>query len=660
MKYTSSRLLFSAAHMFFVVVLITGVLPEKLCAYYDIDMPKFGLSLSYEFDNQQQTGGSVGTRQANNTTQTYYETLDIRTKGWLIYPALAKFNLAMMPQMEQRSATSDSGSQSSSDITTLGYLAGLTLLPQKDYTLTLNAGRTTSTTSTTFAEKNRTEEDEYSAILNLKYRALPTMISYRLTESSAEGFFPYEETRNNADISMFFDRYLGKTEFDADYSEYTFNTGGNESSSSSHGAGLNNSYGFNNEIALNSGLRYQGSSNSSSSRTSYSINESLRWNHSKELLSSYRFNYSSSDSDNAQNENASLGFNIGSFRYRDFSASFSAGGSSNNSSGSKSQAYSSGVSLGYSRDVPGGKLNLISNHSYSVSMADSNSENELRNVEDENITLTSGVITILDRKNVVIDSIVITDQTNTITYTKDIHYSVTQTGSSTIISRIAVVINPIPAIPDGTDVLVDYTYNETDTFDHALLGQSYNANLRMWNIWNLYYSYSRSTQEALSDPGDSELSDSTIHSAGTELDWRWSRTRVGYESSDTNDISRDSLSISESISLKPHRRLSLGISGSYGITWVKSTDETAQSYGTRSFLRWHIARKLSLDASGSYRVQKGEETDDRQVEISAFLSYSLRIWKANLQYVFTNSQDLISAQETQGNMLFLKIERALF
>ena len=53
-------------------------------------------------------------------------------------------------------------------------------------------------------------------------------------------------------------------------------------------------------------------------------------------------------------------------------------------------------------------------------------------VRDEPVTLSTGPGTLLDRKQVLIDSIVIFDSTGTIPYRKDVHYSIREIGNDQV------------------------------------------------------------------------------------------------------------------------------------------------------------------------------------------------------------------------------------
>jgi len=640
------------------IFFFTSAMPGRTYAvYYNIEKPKFSLNLSYELDNQKQSGGE-NTKEADNTSHTYIEKLDITTGGWIVYPKLLKYSLRLSPEWEKMNQSIDDN-ESSAKTFLLGYSLDVMLLPDKPYSLNLFANRSRSTVSSTLAEKNKTESNVYAAFLNIKYKILPTILSYRFRENSREGFFSSEDTENKVSLKIKHDKYLGISQLTANYSDLTTSVSGKTTSSQQQSTNLANFYEFK-ELGLNSGFNYNQSESSSSNSSSFSLSESLKWEHTDAISSSYNFGYSAADSETVKNRSATFGFNIGTFQYRDVSAFFSANGSTSSNSGRTEDRYGTGTNLNYEKDVPGGDLRISASHTYSINKSSSDSESSLQNVVDEALTLTIVDITTLENEDVVVESIIVTDETGAVEYKKDIHYTVTQIGSLTRISRIPAVVDPIPPIPDGATVLVDYTYQAGDPFDFSLFSQSYRTDLNMWSAWRTYYSYNQTTQKALSDPGDSELADDTTHMLGTDLEWKWTRTGLVYKVERGSKLSIDSLSINENISLRPLRNLNLNFSGTYRIVWLKDTGEVIRSRSLASSLKWRMRKNLRLNLRGFYNGQTGEDVKTSDIELTSLLQYNLGIWQAALDHTYANSKDLLTGHKTTSNIIMFKISRALF
>jgi len=182
----------------------------------------------------------------------------------------------------------------------------------------------------------------------------------------------------------------------------------------------------------------------------------------------------------------------------------------------------------------------------------------------------------------------------------------------------------------------------------------------MWSAWRTYYSYNQTTQKALSDPGDSELADNTTHMLGTDLEWKWTKTGLVYKVERGSKLSIDSLSINESILLRPQRNLNLNFSGTYRIVWFKDTGEVIRSRSLASSLKWRMRKNLRLNLRGFYNGQTGEAVKTSDIELTSLLNYNLGIWQAALDHTYANSKDLLTGHKTTSNIIMFKISRALF
>ncbi|HDY87653.1 MAG TPA: hypothetical protein ENH82_05980, partial [bacterium] len=76
---------------------------------------------------------------------------------FIFLPALAVYRLTLSPEWEQAQTKPVSGEKRKKESFMLGYSGELTLLQDKPHTLQLFADRSRSTSSTTFAEKNKSE-----------------------------------------------------------------------------------------------------------------------------------------------------------------------------------------------------------------------------------------------------------------------------------------------------------------------------------------------------------------------------------------------------------------------------------------------------------------------------------------------------------------------
>lgn len=621
--------------------------------YFLIERPKLGLTFSYEFENDERTGPDT---ERKDTSMTFSEKLDIETRGWVYHPALVTYKLRLLPEWEQISHKTDGGDKTTSRTFLQGYFTEFTFLQYKPYSLNIFANRQRSTLSSSFAEKSKTESDSYGARLLLKYRVLPSSLSYRHWESTQTGFFSTDYERDAFSLNTRYNQYLGDTKLDASYTDSTQTTLGKSISNIQQRAALRNIYNLTKDkrITLNSNLSYNDTKSDFSETTGYDVSERLSWKHSKDLTTDYLFRYETSDFRETSRESKSLGLSFFYVPYKNLSTSINASGSSSQFTGGKETNYGAGANFNYRGKIPWGTLDVNTRHDYSINERDVTAN--FIQVVDEPITLTTGVITLLANEHVDIDTIVITDITGTIVYLKDINYRIIETDSFVRISRIPFV----GGINDGDTVLVDYRYLSNPAFDYSTFGQSYSINLNLWSAWRIYYSFSRSEQKFLSGIPPDSLTDDTIHTAGTELRWKWSRTKFEFTDRDTTNVPTTRWRATETISVKPFKKVFFSLSGNYGKTKFKDTGEIDKFYGLSSNIQWFLTRQSRLQIEGFYNKISGITLKTVDTGFSSLLEWYYRIWTLRLRYRFLNEKDEISQEIFRNHYFLFEITRRLY
>jgi len=636
------------------VFFFTVAVPMKSYAfrnrYFYLERPRHSLSFTYEFEHDRRTGS---TREEENTTSSYEENLDIETGGWVIYPRLLTYSLRLSPQWEQEREHRDNELRSKFRSAMLRYDANITLLPYKPYTLYLGARKSSSTVTTTFVEKNRSESDSYSAGLSLKYDILPTYINYSHHETTQSGFFSSTSEGDSVNLTMNYSRHLGNSQISASYQDRSTSFRDTTTANKNQDINFTNDYSFNKSITLNSTYSYDESQSGASTTRGFDVRELLKWDHGENLRTRYSFRYDNTSFDTFRQESGGIGFDLSTDLFEDLSTTFSANSSKSRSSGSKERIYGTALNLGYKKDIPWGQLKITTGHRYSLH--DRSASGEFEQFIDESVTLTTGTVTPLNGEHVVIESIVVTNSAGTITYIQDLDYRVREVGASTIISRVTV-----GAISDGDTVLVDYAFQRDATYDFALFSQSYQTDLFLWSTWRVYYGYNHSTQKVISGVTSDDLSDSIIHTAGTDLKWKWSKTAIEYDNRDIRDLPSESLRINETITVRPNNNISFGLSGGYGVTKFKNTGETTKVYTANSGIQWFPARRINISAEFNYTKLSGDTEQTTDTGFSTLFRYLLRAWLLSAEYEFANLRDAISGEEIKNNRVIFKIAKGMF
>lgn len=634
----------------FILLMGNNVFAERR---FFIERPSLGLGLSYKFEEDERTGPDITTKE---TTEAYTEKLEIETGGWFYHPALLTYTLRLSPEWEQTVQESNESEKRTSRTFLQGYFTEFTFLQFKPYTLRLFANRQTSTLESTFAQRAKTDSDTYGGILMLKYSVLPTVLTYNHLKSIQSGFFTSDEDRDELRMDMRHNsEKRGDTVLNASYIESTKTTQGIPTSTEAQNAFLNNSYNIikDKKMLLSSSLNYREIQNNFIKSTGYSLSESLLWRHTRNLSTNYTIHYDKNEDAEFSTERSSTGFNLTHLLYENLATSVNMDGSSSEFTGGSEDFYGGGVNFNYNRKIPWGTLNINTGYDYRLVKRDI-TQNFL-DIRDESHFLTDGVLTLLANEHVVINSIAVTDTTGTIVYIKDVDYRIEEIDFSVRINRTT-----FGGIANGQEVLIDYKYLSNPAFDYSTTGQSYGVNLNLWSIWMIFYRFNRSEQKFISGPPPDTLIDDSIHTAGTELDWKWSTTKLEFEDRQTTNIPTRRWRAEETITARHGRRVFLSVSGHYGVLKFKDTDEDEKFYGVNSNIQLITSRQSKLTLQGFEEKISGGIRDVVNSGFSSNFEWFYRIWRVGISYKFLNERDEIFNETRRNHYVLFEIKRTLF
>ena len=628
--------------------------------YFEIERPKLGLEFSYEFEKDERKGPYIN---SENRTMTYSEGLNIETKGWFYHPALVIYKLKVSPEWEQTSEESDGGERRASKAFLQDYSTEFTFLQHKPYTLSIFADRRMSTLKSSFANRSKTESDIYGAALALKYKVLPTSLSYRHLKSRQTGFYITDKDTNEFYLGIYNDN-LGDTRLTASYKDGTQTTNRILVSTLQQTASLKNSYNLTEDerVTLSSGLNYRGSQSGLTESTRYDFYENLSWRHRKNLTTRYSFRYGISDSETTSDgitdsvttssESRVLRFNLNHLLYENLTTSLNVDGDSSSFTGGEKLNYGAGLNFNYRRRIPRGMLNINMGHNYRISKSVITAN--FIQITDASITLTGYEITLLTNEHVDINSIVVTDNAD-VPYLKDIDYRVTEIGSSIGISRKIGT-----GITDGEEVYVSYSYLSNPAFDYSIFGQSYGVNLNLWSAWMIYYRFNHFKQKVISGIPPDRIIDDSIHNAGTAFNWKWSRTKFEFKDSDVAYVPTTSWSAEETVTIRPFRNVFFSFYGNYGKSKFKDTGEIEKFNSIRANIQMLTSRRSRFRVEGFRNKSLGLSGRTTDSGISLTFEWFYRIWNGKLRYRFLNEKDEISQETRKNHYILFEVKRRLF
>lgn len=614
---------------------------------YYIDRPKLGIELAYRLDTEERTGPFGANRL---DSQILSERIDLETEGWVYHPAMAQYTLRLSPEWRQGTEKTDPGRDRSTDTSLLGYGLDVTLLPYKPYTVNLYARRQSTLQTTTLAPTSEAESEAYGASLRLKYKVLPTYLSYDHSTTEQTGFYTSHEVRDELRLNMRHEREASDTRFDLAYGERertTQNLGSGTAtvaSESLQGSLLNN-YRLtpDNRVLLSSLLSFRQTETGVLSNSGLLLSETLNWRHTRRLSSNYNLQYSRDDNDGRKINRTFLSAGLSHFLYENLTTSLSLSGSSSNQGDSN---YGGSLNLAYQRRIPGGMVFANIGQDYRVNKPSGG----LIRVTDSFSNLPAGDTALLSNLYVVPTSISVTDDTGT-PLVAGIDYEIIVVGASTQIKNL----RPVP-----TSFVVTYDY-QSPTYDSSTHAQSYGIGLQLWDAWRINYRYNHSQQEFLAGIRPEVLPADTRHSLDTDLRWRWSTTRFLYEDSEsTTGLSMTRWRVEENLSFQTSLSSFLGAAAYYGETTLKETGAEDRFYGARADYQRMLGANSRLSVEALYAVIDGSTVKTVDKGVATRWEWTWGIWRADAAYRYLVQEDQVSGQTRNRHTLFIGLRRALF
>lgn len=620
-----------------------------------IERPRLAIDLTYEMESDERQGPFSSSR---NDTQTLKERFDIETGGWVYHPALMTYTLTLSPEWNQEFSEDDSERSSSSDTFLLGYSLDMNFLQNKPYSLLVFARQDYSTQTTSLATSTDTESQSYGATLLLKYNVLPTTLAIAHTSVEQSGFYEEQDTRDEARLNMRHTRPGNETEFYANYYEQQRITQGGTNNTENLFGSLWNRYRItpDNRISLFSSLNFRQSDSNQLISSGFTLSESLDWRHSENLSSYYNLIHDQEDTEynigtrTIERTTATAGLSHSLYENLSTSASASASTSSDGQ-----DIYGGNLYLNYQRSIPWGMVFASIGQDYRVTKRSLGGV--FVQVIDEPKTLTTGGVTLLDNDDVVLNSIVVTSADRSVVYILDLDYTVELLGTSVRISRTT-----FGAIAEGDTVLVSYIYLSDSAYDSSIYAQSYGIGFHLWSVWRINYRYSHAQESFLSGIPPDVLQEDTVHTFDTELNWKWSTTRLLYEdSASVSGVSTTRWRLDEMLTFRLLKGAAqLNMFGYVGHNKFKDLGSEEDFYGFRPDLSWRINNWSMARIEGIYEDVDG--TSNKTIRMGASLRWEwfYGIWRGDAVYRFLNEEDLFNDQDNDRHSIFFSVRRSLF
>jgi hypothetical protein len=625
-----------------------------------IQRPKLGLGGYYKLVDEERQTPNLKTKATN---QKFRESMTIETNGWMYHPNLMEFHLAFEPEWEQehfrqnQSATNPTQSNDK-DTSLLAYDLGATLLKHKPVSLNIFANRKTGQIDFTNAQDSDIKSETLGTRLNFNNPTLPATITLTHHKFDRTGFYQSDEDRDEIQVRVRHNTKKSVTQLNmlynnTDTTNTTFES--TDISSKTMSTELTNAYLItdDNRVRLDSQIYNMRADYNGLDQNTWIVSEDLFWSHSKDLLTRYRADYNRREFGDSVNEETRLSAGLTHHLQDRLTTDLGAAVVTNKFDGGSEDLYKSNLGFLYRRPIDWGSLELGAAYDYGITKR---SGTEKIIPTEERLTLSTGTETFLDKENVDLGSIVVTDITGATVYTENIDYQVTMVGPNVSISRTL-----MGAITDGQQVNVHYSYQIYEPYDDSRFGQKYRFALALWSFLHLAYSHARIDQDILSgEPPNDPLHDRS-NTVRLGLVTKWSDTEFLYDNQDrTNGNSSITRSVTQRINFRPARNYFLNLTGNIGDRDFTDLDEKERFYSFGSRVGWTPKPWCNLSLIYVRNKISGDQRDEIDSEFATTAQLIYGIWTGSVSYRLRDQDDKQNGNSLWRQELIIQLSRHLW
>lgn len=615
---------------------------------YLVERPVMKLALEYQEKEENRLGPGVDPR--SEQTDTFWQRLEIQSRGWLYHPDLLLFTFGLEPQWKQQDTSASDMFIRDDDDNFLGYFIDAHVLRQKTHSFRVFLRESRNEFNSTLSPDNVTETDIARGVWRINSERFPTAVTLESNDTNFEDFFA---TRDKSDTLRLETKYSSEKHQAHLLSEYvdqlreidvqTINV-------DRYLINVNSNYLFSDRVRLATTIFNLSSESEVSDTKSFLWSERLMLKHRPNLRSEYTARFDSRQNDNFRSDAWFLSGAVEHQLYENLTTRLELYTSKDDFSDGEIDITEADLDFRYIRNIPIGVLTITNGYAYRLE--DNDIDAESSQVLGEAHTLIGTTPEFLARSNIDASSVVVTDSTRTTTYIEGIDYVLTVVGESLAIQR-----NIFGGIADGETVLVDYVFAAQAPFEADRFAVRFGANLNLWRVLRLYYNYNRIDENLISGTRPSDLSDDRIQRAGASLRWRWSTTSADYELRDTVRTPLIRKRIQQSFVFRVTRSFSFGVSASYAETDFRDSGSDSRSRGISGNLRWDLGPWGRFEVNAFSRDIDGESQMTRSNGLISKWSVRYGAWSGFVRFEDLDESDELTIQERDRRLLTLHISR---
>lgn len=640
-----------ALHRWLAAISILAVyapLPAYADFAYMFERPVVELFLEYQDKEEERSGPNVDPRREQ--TDTFWQRLELRSRGWLYHPDLLLVSFGLEPQWKQQDLIASDNFSRDDDDTFFGYFADAHVLRKKLHSFKVFLRQSRNEFNSTLSPDNITETDIARAVWLINSKSFPTTLTLERNNTKFEDFFA---TRDDSDIVRLESKHTSdKHQFNilSEYVDQLRQIDVQVFDVDRLLTSANSNYAFTDRVRLTSTIFSLDSESEISDSSNFQWSERLMVEHRPNLRTDYTARFDSRQNESFKSDTRYLSGAVEHQLYDNLTTRLEMYSSRDDFNDGQIDIGEADLDFRYIREIPVGMLSITNGYAYRIE--DNNIEAQSSQVLNETHTLVGTTPEFLARSNVDPASVLVTDVTSTTTYVEGIDYVLSVLGESVTIER-----SIFGGIADGETVLVDYAFATRAPFEADRWSARFGVNVDLWRMLRLYYNFGRIDENLISGTRPSDLSDDRIHRVGASFRWRWSTTSAEYENRNTVRTPLTRLRLEQSIAVHVTRSMSFGVSASYAETDFEDVGSDRRTVGLAGNLRWDMGRWGRFEINAFSRDIDGESQKTKSDGLISMWSVRYGSWSGFVRYEDLDESDQLTIQDRARRLLTLRISR---
>jgi len=596
-----------------------------------------------------------------STTEVFEERVRLNTEGSVYHPDFIFYTAAVGVGLAQQKIDSDDES-GRNDETLDEYNVFAQLLRGKIYPTTLNASKAEELISRQFLGSLRTERENRGVTFSLRPEDWPMTFQYSESEIGQDGlsslardFFERDDERFRYSVTHDFSR-LSHLRFDFDRTKVLQRSVGATIMTDTDRYNMlhNLLFGDDGKHRLDSSFNYADQSGSFDFEN-LQLQERLRLQHTDNFLTNYELRFTDSDRNTVRNKEIR---GQGGFEYRLYESLVTTANIFTSTTDLDAQGdleqYGGLLSFNYHKKNPWGTL--YSTYSASLTKSKQSGGTGTGIAMDESHIFTDPLPVTLNRVNVDISTIVVTDSTGLDIYTEGDDYTITEINGRVQLNVTILGIAP-PNVTDGQELLVDYNFFIEPKREEDTARQTFTIRERFKNGLSAYYAHRRQDEDVSSTLTEITPDEFTINTVGADYLNKGLFLQAEYSDEDSTQIPSTSKKLQGrySWSLDPGTTASLRVMNQW-LDFGEPDERDVVLFKTGGELYSRLTEECGISARADYR-----DEDDTRFGVTRGFQFN-----SELQYTFRQMKistgievNLLNRRrdEIDGSYLYFKLKR---